>query len=240
MTYDNKERRLDALKNKHKDEDCFVLGNGPSLNKVDLTKLQGHPIIACNEIWQYYHEGKLPVLPTYYCTSCNKAYVGRPPNCNGVELVKKMGSIKVFAIPRGYPQLAEQADYYTFLAKNPPLFNSKDDWDPEMRRWPATTTVITDICLPLAYYMGCNRIFLMGVDLDSSKGHCYDLEEHPLGTDEFNVEYHIGDTERDATAFKIFQLYKEIFEEAGVTIYNASPGGKLDIFPRVTNFYKGD
>jgi len=52
---------------KYKGKRCFVIGNGPSLNKVDLSKLNGEIIIVMNffylnsvlEKWQ----------PTFYCVA---------------------------------------------------------------------------------------------------------------------------------------------------------------------------
>ena len=101
LKYDNSDRKLDNLKDMHKGRRCFILGTGASLNDVDLAKLKGEIIISCNEIWEYYRQGKLPVKPTYYCASCTAAYEGIAPlSGDGIEWVAKMGSIKVFEVPR--------------------------------------------------------------------------------------------------------------------------------------------
>ncbi|MFC2055928.1 hypothetical protein ACFLV7_16775 [Chloroflexota bacterium] len=56
--------RLAALKNRHKGQRCFVIGNGPSLSTTDLDQLRGEVTFACNKIYLAFNETDW--RPTYY------------------------------------------------------------------------------------------------------------------------------------------------------------------------------
>ena len=43
--------KLGALKDKHKGERCFIIGNGPSLKQTDLTKLKNEYTFGLNRIY---------------------------------------------------------------------------------------------------------------------------------------------------------------------------------------------
>src|ERR1700738_2271379 len=50
--------------NKYRDRRCFVIGNGPSLGKMDLSPLRDEITIGCNGLFLLFE--KLGFLPTYY------------------------------------------------------------------------------------------------------------------------------------------------------------------------------
>ena len=58
------ERRLAALKDRHRGERCFILGNGPSLNDCDLTRLAGETTFGVNGI--FLKTAEMGFVPTYY------------------------------------------------------------------------------------------------------------------------------------------------------------------------------
>ncbi len=49
-------RNLRQLENIHKDKRCFIIGNGPSLRKTDLTKLRGEFTFGLNRIYLLFPE----------------------------------------------------------------------------------------------------------------------------------------------------------------------------------------
>ena len=57
-------RRLGALQNIHKGERCFIIGNGPSLNQTDLTKLKNEYTFGLNRIYLAFP--KMGFETTYY------------------------------------------------------------------------------------------------------------------------------------------------------------------------------
>ena len=53
----NESPRLDLFRNIHKDEDCFIIGNGPSLNKMDLGLLNDYYTFGLNKIYMLFENG---------------------------------------------------------------------------------------------------------------------------------------------------------------------------------------
>ena len=57
-------KKLKKLRNKYIDERCFILGNGPSLNKVDFSLLKGEFTFGVNGI--FYKTKENGFKPTFY------------------------------------------------------------------------------------------------------------------------------------------------------------------------------
>ena len=70
--------------------------------------------------------------------------------------------------------------------------------------------------------MGFREVYLIGCDCDLSKGIHYD------GSEETNAPY----VDSWNNVFKLYEICKKIYEEDGRIIYNATVGGKLEVFER--------
>jgi hypothetical protein len=57
--FHNYRSRLLQFKNKYENEDCFIIGNGPSLNQMDLTVLKNYYTFGLSE-------------PSGYRTKCGR------------------------------------------------------------------------------------------------------------------------------------------------------------------------
>ena len=57
-------QKLRSFKNKHLGERCFIIGNGPSLNKIDLNKFSNDVTFGSNAIFLKTEE--MGFKPTYY------------------------------------------------------------------------------------------------------------------------------------------------------------------------------
>ena len=66
--------RLEALRDRHRGERCFVIGNGPSLQRTDLTKLRGERTFGLNRI--YLKFGELG-FATSYLVCVNKLVIAQ-------------------------------------------------------------------------------------------------------------------------------------------------------------------
>jgi hypothetical protein len=91
-----------------------------------------------------------------------------------------------------------------------------------------------------AMFMGCSPIYLMGLDHDwlAHRGqdtHFFSgrsIEDHETATGELNTPY---DADMQAL-WKLWQGYRRLrslAEAEDITIFNATAGGFLDVFPRV-------
>ena len=48
--------RLHQFKDKHAGQDCFIIGNGPSLNKMDLSPLADYHTFGLNKIYMIFEK----------------------------------------------------------------------------------------------------------------------------------------------------------------------------------------
>jgi len=137
---------ISEFENKHKGERCVILGNGPSLNDIDL-KTIGLPTFGTNRI---YLSG---FIPTYYVA------------VNDLVLAQFGEEIPQFETIKFLPQWAGYDNYWgdqvvmIDTSLQAPAFSS-----PEGPIWEGHT--VTYVCMQLAFYMGFNEVILLGLDHD--------------------------------------------------------------------------
>tara|TARA_B110000285_G_C14678352_1_gene403542 strand:- start:50 stop:403 length:354 start_codon:yes stop_codon:yes gene_type:complete len=61
------QQKLSKYKNLHKGKRCFLIANGPSLNKMDLSCLKNEITFGMNRIYMIYD--KLEFVPSYHFVS---------------------------------------------------------------------------------------------------------------------------------------------------------------------------
>jgi hypothetical protein len=104
--------------------------------------------------------------------------------------------------------------------------------------WGSTVTYLS---MQLAYYMGCDPVYLIGVDFnyvlpDYANGQA-NITSREDDVNHFHPAY-FGKGKRwhDPRLDKVEPSYREarrFFEAHGRTVQNATVGGKLEVFPRV-------
>lgn len=227
-------RRLERLRNVHRRDRCFVIGNGPSLRGVDLGPLAGEVTLVTN---YFYFHSQLEILqPTYYCVS-DLSFFDKGVNPEWPQRLSRVPASTVFFLPlenkravRSSAPAARSRIYYLRCDRRREIWN--------LRRMIADVThvlwtgdtVILDFCLPLAYFMGFSEVYLLGCDTDYGSGsdaaHFYDAS-----TPGRSREYHRHEWYANVT--RSYAVARRLFEAAGRSIYNASPGGRLEEFPRI-------
>src|SRR5690606_10977848 len=101
---------------------------------------------------------------------------------------------------------------------------------------------VTIINLQLAFYLGFSEVFLIGMDFnyaipDSLKidGHVFESTEDDIN--HFHPDYFgKGKKWHDPKLHNVLKSYKfakKIYEAEGRKIFNATKGGKLEVFDRV-------
>jgi hypothetical protein len=145
---------IDGLHNRHRGERCFVVGNGPSLNAIDMTKLKGEVTLGSNRCYLGYESWGFPftywgVYDHYQIEEYHLDYEAHVP----------ADTVKFFP-----------AEYWPMLrvAEGCPV-NSV--WpDPRPRAFsddPAQVYrgfTVTYMMLQIAAIMGCDPIILIGAD----------------------------------------------------------------------------
>jgi hypothetical protein len=233
---ENKEKLL-LLKDKHKGMPCVLIGGGPSINKMPLNDYKDMITIACNGF--YLKHDELDYIPTYYTVEDPL-----PANDNKYEIIGLKGTTKV--IPYDLKDIIEPDEntvYINFLRSymrpsNPnfPLFNNHDFENKSY--WGGTVMYMN---IQLAKYLGCNPIYIIGVDLSynvpkSVRQNGAVLESTEDDDNHFDPRYfgkgkkwHLPETDRMQQAFT--KAYKELKKE-GIELINAGVDSKLKIVPK--------
>jgi len=211
---------------------CFLLGCGPSLNRLDLTKLRGESVMACNGAFLL--EG---FQTEYYITVSHYFYKG------SAEAIKRMACRRRFLphylreldsdAPTSWLNTAEEDEYASFSNLKPYAFSH----DPAQRIYLGGTVIFP--ALQILNFLGFEEVVLLGVDHDygpeQRRGEAYFVASDRLQA-HFQPDYYQSPTNVhiDFPAMeRAYALAKEAFEKSKRRILNASPGTKLETFPVV-------
>ena len=226
--------QLNLLRNRHLGQRCFVIGNGPSLLADDLERLRFEYTFASNKIYLIF--GDTGWRPTYY--SVEDVLVATQ---NAAEIEEVTGCTKLFPLWVMYHtnRRFSEGVYFELVSedKNGPDF-PKFSTDPLKFLYWGSTIIYTQI--QLACFMGFKDIILLGVDFDyqvPSKGPDGIVLTSEGEVNHFHKNYrkpgekwHVPNLDIHT---KSFTVARRESERQGVTIRNATRGGKLEIFERV-------
>jgi hypothetical protein len=229
------EVKLLQLKNKHKGERCFIIGNGPSLNNLDLTLLKNEFTFGVNAIYTNFE--KMGFYPTYHVVE--DIFVAED---RANEINNHKGSTKLFGNYLDYCLKKDERsilmnvnmDYRTY--KNFPKFSKNIS----RKIWVGGT--VSYLCMQIAYSMGFKEVYLVGFDHnykipEGSKVTGNDILSTTDDPNHFNKDY-FGKGKRwhDPMLSRMEQSYsqaRDFYEKDGRVIKNATAGGKLEIFERI-------
>ncbi|MDJ0510392.1 MAG: DUF115 domain-containing protein [Crocosphaera sp.] len=225
-------KRLEQFKNLHKGESCFIIGNGPSLNKMDLTPLQKVHTFGLNKIYLIFEKVDLNLS---YHVSVNPYVVEQSIN-NFISLsCPSFLSFKSFCLyqKKQMNKLKVPENIY-FIGEGSNCSFSLDISEKIDKGYTVTYTA-----MQIAFYMGFKQVFLIGVD-HSFKTEGKPNEKQVLKGDDLNhfspnyfanQEWQLPDLEGSELAYR---MAKFTYERSGRKIYDATVDGKLDIFPKIS------
>lgn len=233
------------FKDMHKGKRCFILCNGPSVNKQDLTPLRNEIVFSVS--YGYYHKDFNIIRPKYHCitrVSYSTYLTVKDVIAWFKEMNQGIGDAELFL------DVAEEP-----LVRKNRLFNGrKINYTCMANRFSAKFTKVIDIsgiipapqsapimCLMIAIYMGFEEIYLIGTEHDVAvTGEYKYFYTSKLGQKEnpcVNSDGKIKDLESERQGIKKlmeqYRILKRIAENKGITIYNATLGGVLEVYPRV-------
>lgn len=222
------------LKNTHKGERCFIIGNGPSLTADDLTLLKDEYTFAANRI--YYMFDKTPWRPTYYCA---QDIVVVDDIISDLPKVARECK-KMFLISACYKQVDEElrnnSNVLFFVAKYVSAHKERLFSD-DVEKYVSGGGSITYAAIQLAVYMGFSEIYLIGVDHNYA---ATSFKDNHVSTSDVAGSYFEGmptnikmTKPNTDNATLSFMKAKEYCDSRGIKIVNATRGGKLEVFPRV-------
>ncbi|WP_036931383.1 6-hydroxymethylpterin diphosphokinase MptE-like protein [Proteocatella sphenisci] len=222
----NEYRQLENFKNKHKGERCFIICTGPSLTISDLEKLKDEYTISMNSICLALDNTEW--RPTYYGIQDEGVY-------SKVESkLKELGLSRVFVsdnIAKKFNVNKEWTKYplnkyynafeYRFRNRYFVKF-SNDCKDVVYDGFSVTFSMIQ-----LAIYLGFNEIYLLGCDNNYSNDMS---KQHFVESGHYDSRYKTAGDRMTVG----YEAAKKYADKNGIKIMNATRGGSLEVFKRVS------
>ncbi len=235
----NNESRIELnnFKDKHKNKRCFVMGNGPSLNQLDMTKLKNEITFGANRCFLGFDNWGFKT--TYWTIEDKLVAEDVQDQWNDLK-----GPVKF--IPKDLYHLV--TNYNNVCSVNFSRENfEKKRMVPRFSNnalemfWGGT---VTYLMIQLAVLMGCNPIYLIGVDfyyikpdhvtegVKKNEWISHGDDPNHFHPDYFgkNRKWHDPMVDRMGKAYIASKNYADM---NGLCIQNATPGTKLDIFDKV-------
>lgn len=223
--------KIKKLKNDQKKNRCFIVGSGPSLTLEQLEQIKNEISFGSNRIYKMFD--KTSWKPKYYVIQ--DAYDPTPryvyENLNVENLFvsdyywRANGMNNNNAICFNTVRSLKQTN-------NIPFSN-------DVSKKVYTASTVTYTMIQLAAYFGFNEIYLIGMD------HTYANETDDKGRiiSKNNVQSHAFKDEKPNEVVANISYMEDAYksarkycEENNIKIYNATIGGKLEIFKRI-NFW---
>lgn len=231
------------LKNKHKGERCFVIGNGPSLRADDLERLKGEITFGVNNIFNIFEQTCW--RPTYYFWVDHDGYWLAHEEIRKMDVALKFIPIeiacaagKVYDDITYYSRIFDYANIKDGKVVTKATFSFSENIEDYVY---GGRTVLYD-ALQFAVYMGFSEIYLLGVDASYAKETLPDgrIIENDVEKTYFDEECEKGMEKvikvQAPPIYAIEMAYEKcraVCEEKGIRIRNATRGGKLEVFERV-------
>jgi hypothetical protein len=227
------EKRLLSLKDSFKGRRAFIIANGPSLKDTNIQLLKNELTIGCNGIFLMFD--RMGFLPTFYTVEDTLVAEDRAERINSIR-----GTVKIFPWDLRYC-LKPDTDtiFINFVRRyaGVPIFT--DSFESHVY-WGGTVTFLN---MQLAYYLGSREIYLVGADhsyrqpAEKDEIDKFIITSHSADPNHFHPDYFgPGFRYHDPMVDRMEEAYvkaKQYFDKNGGAVYNATFGGKLEVFERV-------
>ncbi|MGN1467423.1 MAG: 6-hydroxymethylpterin diphosphokinase MptE-like protein [Ruminococcus sp.] len=222
--------RLLTLKDKHKGEKCFIIGTGPSLTSDDLDVLKENniPCFGTHRIFTTFETTKW--RPTYYVA---QDYALIENNIDKIKAIE--AEIKI--LPAYFAEIfGRDKDKMYFVLREYEDSADKIHFSSKINQYICQGFTVAYASIQLAVWMGFSEIYLLGVDHNYStymskdgKVVSTDVKNNYFGNEDYTCDTlpRLDDSSRG------YLKAKEYCDAHEVKIFNATRGGKLEVFPRV-------
>ena len=211
---------------------CFVIGNGPSLKKVDLSLIKDYPSITVNGFYLadtgYKSKYHLLIDPDYKNEKWwSHLYSLKEKNSNAICIVNK----KISTVVRDI--IGDNFKTFEILVDH---CQSGEKIENDLTRQITGSINVVPVAIECAMYMGYKRICLLGCDFSlytQVKGlHYYENEEEFVEDGNKNniLENNVGNLIRCALVHKQHYCIEKLAKRNGVHIFNATEGSLIDAY----------
>lgn len=208
---------------------CFLIGNGPSLKAEDLDCLKNEITMAANRIWNVF--GMTVWRPTYY-------FLVDPRGEEMLPIIKEQELSNVFLCYQLKKKGNNNSKFYYLMQDGYKVFIHNDrsaHISEDISQYFSQGGTVLFAALQFAIYTGIKEIYLLGVDFNYS--HIIDkwgkVRKVNGVVDYFDGKSYSGSRLSYYSVLYAWQAAKKYCDEHGIRIYNATRGGKLEVFERV-------
>jgi hypothetical protein len=234
------DKKWSLLKNRYNGKRAFLIGNGPSLNRTPLHLLKNEYTFCVNRFNLMFD--RIGWLPDMYAISDDLLMSDMIEEINNLK-----NKVKYIFLPDIHPSAPIKTNYERLIEKVDAIHWIHLDKIGFSNKLPSIgmNKTVTNVALQILVYLGFKEIYLVGVDLD------YNNIKSSLNVDDRTListkdddanhfdpryfsegrKYHIPRMEE--TLQKFIEA-KRFCEDHGVKVYNATVGGKLEVFPRIS------
>lgn len=216
--------RLERFRDLHSGQDCFIIGNGPSLRNMDLSQLNRYHLFGLNKIYLLLEQIRLELS---YHVAVNPLVIEQSINeFKGLNCPSFLSYRAVNAANRNF-----SGDFY-YLATDAPCSFYHDITKPLYEGY-----TVTYVALQIAFFMGFRRVFLIGVDHSFTCQGSPNEQQFITGDDPnhfdpryfSNKEWHLPDLEASELSYQMARFF---YARDQREIIDATVGGKLQVFPK--------
>ena len=218
-------KKLQKFRNVHKGEGCFIIGNGPSINQMDLSLLRNCHTFGLNKIFLLFDRIDLNLR---YHVAVNP-YVIR----QSAQQIEALSCPSFLSYRMARKEVRPSKHIYYLMTTGEFAFNE------DLEKIIHEGCTVTYVAMQIAYYMGFSNIFLIGVDHNFRYSGQPNEKQVMQGKDlnHFDsryfqsCEWQLPDLEASELAYQTAHFY---FKRNGRHIYDATVNGKLNVFPKIS------
>jgi hypothetical protein len=241
----NVSQGLRSLKGRYSEERCFIMGSGPSLNRMDLELLREEYVWAVNKCYLLFD--RINWRPSFYVAVDTRVVPDIAREIN--HLIRNLSETTFFFPLQFREQWVLRSGTNVYWYREVPLdeTNLPDGvFTRDASEWVSSSRTVAIAALQLAVYLGFNPIYLIGCDTSyavsssvRTEGNDPDrfISTKDNDPDHFDPRYfgqgskwhkpHVG------RMLFHYEQARRVCHSLGVNVYNATVGGKLEVFPRV-------
>lgn len=224
-------KEIQRFKNIHKGRRCFIVGTGPSQNVRDLNSLKNEITFTVNNAYKSY-DGTEWRADYYVVMDDNAEYILDNLFLERYEHKCVFYNSRLQYKGKNGVKLADDAAH-TMLLHTVwnrwvphlfPIMRFSDDISKVI--YTGKTVVLA--CIQIAAYMGFDEIYLSGIDCDYSG-----MLHSPIMGGNKAEDMRGRLLKSGGLMIEQFEALNKLLQEYGIKVYNATRGGKLEVFPRV-------
>ncbi len=220
----NERPRLFQFKDRHRGEDCFIIGNGPSLNRMNLELLNDYYTFGLNKIYLIFDRVDLHIT---YHVSVNSLVIEQIE-----DQIHRLNCPKFFSYSNASRHSNLYDTYYLYT------IGGVGNFQPDISCPVIEGGTVTYVAMQIAFYMGFKNVFLIGVDHNFAQTGSANEEQVMTGQDvnHFDPNYFSGqkwnlaDLKSSEFGYSTAKLNYEYTERK---IIDATVDGKLEVFDKM-------